>query len=101
VDFSIVGVPNTVLRDFCRTLPNVGCGYYPNSSFVHMDVREMSTYWIDYSGPGQSPRYADAKGRDPQEAQHADDEREEPAKGTGDGAHASDNASDGADPDEI
>jgi uncharacterized protein YcbK (DUF882 family)/LysM repeat protein len=58
VDFSVTGVPNDVVRDFCRTLGNVGVGYYPNSSFVHLDVREIPTYWVDYSGPGQAPRYA-------------------------------------------
>jgi len=57
MDFSIPGVPNEVIRDFCRSLPDVGCGYYPNSSFVHLDVREGSAYWIDYSGPGEPPRY--------------------------------------------
>jgi uncharacterized protein YcbK (DUF882 family) len=98
MDFSIPGVPNTVLRDYCRTLTNVGCGYYPNSSFVHMDVRESSAYWIDYAGPGQAPRYADAQGRDPGEAQRADEEREAPTTGSGDGANAKD---DQAEPDAI
>ncbi len=57
VDFRVVGVPNEVLRDFCRTLRNTGCGYYPNSVFVHMDTRTSSAYWIDYSRPGEAPRY--------------------------------------------
>jgi uncharacterized protein YcbK (DUF882 family) len=57
VDFRVVGVPNEVVRDFCRTLKNTGCGYYPNSTFVHMDVRESSAFWIDYSKPGEPPRY--------------------------------------------
>jgi uncharacterized protein YcbK (DUF882 family) len=57
VDFRIIGVPNEAVRDFCRTLKNVGCGYYPNSTFVHMDVREASAFWIDYSKPGEPPRY--------------------------------------------
>ncbi len=57
VDFRVAGVPNETLRDFCRTLKNVGCGYYPNSVFVHMDVRDQSTFWIDYSKPGEAPRY--------------------------------------------
>lgn len=57
VDFRVVGVPNEAVRDFCRTLKNVGCGYYPNSVFVHMDVREQSAFWIDYSKPGEPPRY--------------------------------------------
>ena len=59
-DLVIPGVPNEVLRDYCRTLPKSGCGYYPNSTFVHVDVREQSVYWIDYSGPGEAPRYASA-----------------------------------------
>jgi len=57
VDFRVVGVPNEAVRDFCRTLKNTGCGYYPNSVFVHMDVREQSAFWIDYSKPGEAPRY--------------------------------------------
>lgn len=56
VDFSIPGVPNQVVRDYLRTLKNVGVGYYPNSSFVHLDVREYSAYWVDYAGPGEAPR---------------------------------------------
>lgn len=56
VDFSVVGVPNEALRDYLRTLPNVGVGYYPNSSFVHLDVREYAAYWVDHSGPGEAPR---------------------------------------------
>jgi uncharacterized protein YcbK (DUF882 family) len=57
VDFRVVGVPNEVVRDFCRTLKNVGCGYYPNSTFVHMDARETSAFWIDYAKPGEPPHY--------------------------------------------
>lgn len=57
IDFRVVGVPNEVLRDFCRTLKNVGCGYYPNSTFVHMDVRDSAAFWIDYAKPGEPPRY--------------------------------------------
>jgi uncharacterized protein YcbK (DUF882 family) len=57
VDFRIVGVPNEQVRDFCRTLKNTGCGYYPNSTFVHMDVRDSSAFWIDYAKPGEPPRY--------------------------------------------
>jgi uncharacterized protein YcbK (DUF882 family) len=56
VDFSIPGVPNTVLRDYVRRFRNCGVGYYPNSSFVHLDVRETAAYWVDYAGPGEAPR---------------------------------------------
>jgi len=55
-DFVVLGVPNKVLRDYLRTLDSVGIGYYPNSTFVHLDVREKTTYWVDYAGPGEPPR---------------------------------------------
>jgi len=58
VDFAVEGVPNTVVRDFCRSLRNAGVGYYPNSSFVHLDVRSAKVYWVDYSRPGERPRYS-------------------------------------------
>lgn len=58
VDFSIPGVPNKALSDFLKTLPGVGVGYYPNSTFVHVDVRKKKTYWVDLSRPGQPPIYA-------------------------------------------
>ena len=57
VDFRVEGVPNRVLRDFCRTMPQTGCGFYPRSVFVHMDVREESATWVDWSRPGQRPQY--------------------------------------------
>jgi uncharacterized protein YcbK (DUF882 family) len=56
VDFSIPGVPNTVLRDYVRRFRNCGVGFYPNSSFVHLDVRQSAAYWVDYAGPGEAPR---------------------------------------------
>jgi LysM repeat protein len=56
VDFSIPGVQNTVLRDYVRRFRNCGVGYYPNSSFVHLDVRQAAAYWVDYAGPGEAPR---------------------------------------------
>ncbi|MCA9618446.1 MAG: LysM peptidoglycan-binding domain-containing protein [Myxococcales bacterium] len=58
IDFVVDGVPNTVVRDFVKSLDEVGVGYYPNAHFIHMDVRSSWTYWIDLSSPGQSPRYA-------------------------------------------
>ncbi|HMJ53488.1 MAG TPA: DUF882 domain-containing protein [Polyangiaceae bacterium] len=57
IDFSIKGIANEAVRDFCRTLRNVGVGYYPNSLFVHLDVRDGNAYWVDYAAPGQAPRY--------------------------------------------
>ncbi len=56
-DFSIPGIPNGVLKDYLRSLKDVGVGYYPNSTHLHVDVREASAYWIDESRPGERPRY--------------------------------------------
>jgi uncharacterized protein YcbK (DUF882 family) len=59
-DFRVEGVANTELRDYVRSaFQKVGVGYYPNSEFVHLDVRQKwSAFWIDYSGPGQRARYS-------------------------------------------
>jgi uncharacterized protein YcbK (DUF882 family) len=60
-DFRVEGVKDTELRDYLRrTFERVGVGYYPNSSFVHLDVRkDRSAFWIDYSGPGDRAVYSE------------------------------------------
>jgi hypothetical protein len=63
IDFRVDDVRNEELVTFCKTLPDTGCGYYPNSSFVHLDVRAPGTghvSWIDASGPGEAPHYVTA-----------------------------------------
>ena len=57
LDFKIEGVRNEDIWAFCRTFRNTGCGYYPNSGFVHLDVREAKASWIDRSLPGDPPQY--------------------------------------------
>ncbi len=57
IDIRVEGVPNEVLRDYCLTLNKVGVGYYPRSSFVHIDVRSKGVYWVDWSRPGEPPLY--------------------------------------------
>jgi Bacterial protein of unknown function (DUF882) len=88
VDMRVVGVKNEELVAFCRTLRDTGCGYYPNSSFIHVDVRNPGTgsvAWIDASGPGEAPRYVsswpppkvhgtDPAGKDERVAPPAEDE---------------------------
>lgn len=62
IDVSVYGVDNARLFDFCRTLNDVGCGYYPNNKFVHVDVREYGSkhpQWIDIAEPGQPSVYVD------------------------------------------
>jgi hypothetical protein len=62
LDFRVEGVPNDSLVAFCKTLPDTGCGYYPNSIFVHMDVRpgRGAASWVDASHPGEDPRCVSA-----------------------------------------
>ncbi|HXN34244.1 MAG TPA: DUF882 domain-containing protein [Polyangiaceae bacterium] len=60
LDFRIDGVANEALVALCKTLPDTGCGFYPNSGFVHMDIRDPGTghvAWTDVSRPGETPRY--------------------------------------------
>ncbi|MGZ5969651.1 MAG: YcbK family protein, partial [Polyangiales bacterium] len=60
MDIRIDGVTNEALVAFCKTLNDTGCGYYPNSYFVHVDVRPEGAghvSWIDVSGPGETPIY--------------------------------------------
>jgi hypothetical protein len=63
LDFRLEGVNNEAVVAFCKTLPDTGCGYYPNSQFVHIDVRDPGTghvSWIDMSRPGEAPKYVSA-----------------------------------------
>lgn len=61
-DFRVAGVANATLRDYLRkTFAHAGVGYYPNSTFVHLDNRKQgpAAFWIDYSGPGEAAWYAE------------------------------------------
>jgi hypothetical protein len=60
LDLRIAGADNVDVVGNCRRLADSGCGYYPNSSFVHIDVRAPRSgvvHWIDASAPGEAPRY--------------------------------------------
>jgi len=84
VDFSIPGIDNVTLRDYLRTLTSVGVGYYPNSSFVHLDVRETNTYWVDYAGPGEAPRKTNRRSHDHDHDQEAEGDLQDPEVSEGD-----------------
>ncbi len=63
LDVFVMGVKNEALFRVCRKLNDVACGFYPNNTFVHVDVRPPGTghaLWVDVSGPGQPSRYVDA-----------------------------------------
>ena len=62
LDLYVQGVPNEELFTLCRTLRDVGCGFYPNNHFVHIDVRRFGTTtvsWVDISRPGEPSEYVD------------------------------------------
>lgn len=96
LDFSIPGVPNEALRDFLKTLPNTGVGYYPRSTHVHVDVRDHNSYWVDYSRPGQGPVYGGVRPTHrlppagPPSRDDGDDEGIDPAAAVESEAHAVD-----------
>jgi hypothetical protein len=55
----VTGVANRHLFELPRrSFSDIGVGYYPDSTFVHLDVRDRSTIWVDHSGPGQTPCYS-------------------------------------------
>jgi uncharacterized protein YcbK (DUF882 family)/LysM repeat protein len=64
MDIHVDGVPNRQLCDYLRHFDDVGIGFYPNSTFIHFDVRDRNAYWIDVSGPGQKPNYLTRDMRD-------------------------------------
>ncbi len=60
IDFRIEGVKNEAIVAFCKKLDDTGCGFYPNSQFVHIDERDEGAghvAWIDASRPGEPARY--------------------------------------------
>ena len=56
-DILVTGVSKRTLFEYCRSLGNTGCGYYPRSLFVHVDAREAPAQWVDWSRPGRRARY--------------------------------------------
>lgn len=58
IDFKLPGVAPAALAAYLRTLARVGVGVYthPKTSYVHLDDREHSFYWLDASPPGRSWR---------------------------------------------
>ena len=56
-DIQVAGVPHRAVFEYCRSLVQTGCGYYPRSVFVHVDVREQPAQWVDWAEPGGRARY--------------------------------------------
>ena len=59
IDIRVENVGNRELVEtLARSFTHIGIGYYPNSQFVHLDIREQPRFWIDYAGPGQQSCYS-------------------------------------------
>jgi len=56
-DIQVAGVSRLAVFEYCRSLVQTGCGLYPKSGFVHVDVREHHAQWVDWSSAGRKPRY--------------------------------------------
>jgi uncharacterized protein YcbK (DUF882 family) len=56
IDLVVPGASDEDVARFAREQGFVGVGVYPVSGFVHLDVRERSYFWVDYSGPGRRNR---------------------------------------------
>ena len=77
-DIRIPGLTTLMARDLAESLGVPGLGYYPVSGFIHVDVRDNRTRWIDY---GQDRADADGAEHDP-----AHSDAVEPAEEAEDGA---------------
>lgn len=73
LDVRVEGIDRRTVVAFARTLENTGVGYYPNSHFTHIDVRDRQAYWVDRSGPGEGPDY----GRWPPPQRELDEARDQ------------------------
>ena len=62
LDIAVQNIPTEELLTLCHQLPDVGCGYYPNNKFVHVDVRRRGggkALWVDSAAPGEPSEYHD------------------------------------------
>lgn len=56
IDLVVPGTPDEEVAKFAREQGFCGVGVYPTSGFVHLDVRDRSFFWVDFSGPGKKNR---------------------------------------------
>jgi len=79
MDIVAPGVSNAQLARFARGLGFAGVGEYPNSGFVHVDIRARSYFWVDSSQPGGRSRERQVRRSEAQRADRAARERGEQA----------------------
>jgi uncharacterized protein YcbK (DUF882 family) len=55
-DFVVPGADDRDVARYAHGLGFVGVGLYPIGSFLHVDVRDRSYFWVDRSGPQHQSR---------------------------------------------
>ena len=66
-DIRIPGMTPMMVRDMAESMGVHGLGYYPVSGFVHVDVRDQSSRWTDYSSKsadGEGTEHGPSHGED-------------------------------------
>ncbi len=74
-DIRIPGMTPLMVRDLAMSMGVRGIGYYPVSGFVHVDVRDQFTTWIDYGrdrddnlGTEHGPEHGEQVEREPEDS---------------------------------
>lgn len=60
LDIAVHRTSKEELFKLCASLRGVGCGFYPEAPFVHVDVRHAdpgTAFWVDGSKPGEPAVY--------------------------------------------
>jgi uncharacterized protein YcbK (DUF882 family) len=70
-DIRIPGMTPLMVRDLAESMGVGGIGYYPVSGFVHVDVREERSRWIDY---GRNRNDGEGAEHDPSRAEETEPE---------------------------
>jgi uncharacterized protein YcbK (DUF882 family) len=89
-DIRIPGMTPLMVRDLAESMNVGGVGYYPVSGFVHVDVREDRSRWIDYGEnrwDSEKVEHGFAHGKEAVEAEEGSKEDEATAGGAASAAN--------------
>ena len=75
-DIRIPGMTPLMVRDLAMSMGVRGIGYYPVSGFVHVDVRDQLTTWIDY---GQNRQDSEGAEHGPEHGEQVEHEADDGA----------------------
>lgn len=63
LDIAVHKIDKEDLFKVCASLRGVGCGFYPEGPFIHVDVRRAdpgTAFWVDASAMGQEAQYVNS-----------------------------------------